>query len=58
MLLEGPTWIERLYALLPEEKQPRWRAIGHDIYRTVGGYVFGNLAISLIAGTADDDRAH
>jgi predicted PurR-regulated permease PerM len=50
MLLEGPAWIERLYSLLPEEKQPRWRAIGRDIYRTIGGYVTGNLAISLIAG--------
>ena len=50
MLLEGPVWIERLYSLLPEEKQPRWRAIGRDIYRTIGGYVTGNLAISLIAG--------
>jgi predicted PurR-regulated permease PerM len=50
MLLEGPAWMERLYSLLPEEKQPRWRAIGHDIYQTIGGYVTGNLAISLIAG--------
>ena len=50
MLLEGPAWMERLYSLLPEEKQPRWRAIGQDIYRTIGGYVTGNLAISLIAG--------
>ena len=30
-----------LYGLLPEEKQPRWRAIGQDIYRTIGGYVTG-----------------
>src|SRR5262249_12098468 len=30
--------------------QPRWRKVGHDVYRTVGGYVTGNLAISLIAG--------
>ena len=52
MLLEGPAWMERLYGLLPEEKQPRWRAIGRDIYRTIGGYVTGNLAISLIAGIA------
>jgi predicted PurR-regulated permease PerM len=42
--------MERLYGLLPEEKQPRWRAIGRDIYRTIGGYVTGNLTISLIAG--------
>jgi predicted PurR-regulated permease PerM len=50
MLLEGPAWMERIYGLLPEEKQPRWRAIGRDIYRTIGGYVTGNLTISLIAG--------
>jgi predicted PurR-regulated permease PerM len=52
MLLEGPAWMERLYSLLPEDKQPRWRAIGHEIYRTIGGYVTGNLAISVIAGFA------
>jgi predicted PurR-regulated permease PerM len=51
MLLEGPAWMERLYGLLPPESQPRWRKIGHDIYRTVGGYVTGNLLISLIAGS-------
>lgn len=50
MLLEGPRWVERVYGLLPEEAQPRWRAVGRDIYRTVGGYVSGNLLISLIAG--------
>jgi predicted PurR-regulated permease PerM len=50
MLLEGPAWVERIYGLLPEEKQPRWRRVGYDIYRTIGGYVTGNLAISMIAG--------
>jgi predicted PurR-regulated permease PerM len=51
MLLEGPQWIDRLFGLLPPASQPRWRKVGHDIYRTVGGYVTGNLLISLIAGT-------
>jgi len=50
MLLEGPAWMDRLYRLLPPESQPRWRAVGRDIYRQVGGYVTGNLVISLIAG--------
>jgi predicted PurR-regulated permease PerM len=50
MLLEGPAWMERFYGLLPRESQGRWRAVGHEIYRQVGGYVTGNLAISLIAG--------
>ena len=50
MLLEGPAWVERIYGLISEPAQPRWRKVGGDIYRTVGGYVTGNLAISLIAG--------
>jgi predicted PurR-regulated permease PerM len=52
MLLEGPAWVERIYGLLPETSQPRWRRVGRDIYRTVGGYVTGNLAISFVAGVA------
>src|SRR5262245_30796375 len=50
MVLEGPNWVERFYSLLPPESQPRWRKVGQDIYGTVGGYVTGNLLISLIAG--------
>ena len=50
MLLEGPAWVERFYALLPEGQQPRVRRLGQEVYRTIGGYVTGNLAISLIAG--------
>jgi predicted PurR-regulated permease PerM len=50
MVLEGPAWVDRAYSLLPPESQPRWRKVGHDIYGTVGGYVTGNLLISLIAG--------
>jgi predicted PurR-regulated permease PerM len=52
MLLEGPRWMERFYGMLPERSQETWRGIGHDIYRTVGGYVTGNLLISVIAGVA------
>ena len=50
MLIEGPMWVERFYSLLPEASQPRWRNVGQQIYRTVGGYVTGNLAISFVAG--------
>jgi predicted PurR-regulated permease PerM len=50
MLLEGPAWMERFYSLLPAGSQERWRGIGNQIYRTVGGYVTGNLLISVIAG--------
>src|SRR6266550_1617916 len=50
MLLEGRKWIESFFSMLAPAPQRRWRAVGHDIYRTVGGYVTGNLLISLIAG--------
>ena len=52
MLLEGRDWVERVYSLLPEESQPRWRRVGGEIYRTIGGYVTGNIVISLIAGAS------
>ena len=52
MLLEGPRWMERFYGLLPEGSRETWRGIGRDIYRTVGGYVTGNLLISVIAGVS------
>ena len=52
MLLEGPAWIERGLGLMTEPSQQRWRAVGRDVYRTVGGYVTGNLLISFVAGTA------
>jgi predicted PurR-regulated permease PerM len=50
MLLEGPAWMERFYSLLPEGSRGRWEKIGQQIYRTIGGYVTGNLLISVIAG--------
>jgi predicted PurR-regulated permease PerM len=50
MLLEGRNWVDSFYGLLPEASQPRWRKVGTDIYKAVGGYVVGNLVISVIAG--------
>ena len=51
MLLEGPRWVERFFSLLsPPVCGRAGRAVGREIYGTVGGYVTGNLLISLIAG--------
>lgn len=50
MLLEGPGLIERGYALMSPEAERRWRRVGAEIYRTVGGYVTGALTIAFIAG--------
>jgi predicted PurR-regulated permease PerM len=52
MLLEGPRAVRRFLEFLPEGARPRWERVAADIYRTVGGYVTGNLLISLIAGVA------
>jgi predicted PurR-regulated permease PerM len=52
MLLEGPRIVTRVREALPEHMKPRWDRVAGDIYRTVGGYVGGNLLISVIAGVA------
>jgi predicted PurR-regulated permease PerM len=52
MLLEGRAWTDRAFSLFPESAQPRARRVGHELYRTVGGYVTGNILISVIAGAS------
>jgi predicted PurR-regulated permease PerM len=52
MLLDGRRMIERFYNFLPAESRPRWQRIGGEIYSTVGGYVTGNVFISVIAAVA------
>jgi predicted PurR-regulated permease PerM len=52
MLLEGPTWVERGYALVPEESRPRRRRVGTEIYMTVGGFVLGAIVIATVAGVS------
>jgi predicted PurR-regulated permease PerM len=51
MLLEGPRTIDGLLRLVPESARPRYERVGRDIYRSISGYVTGNLLISLVAGT-------
>jgi len=50
MLLEGPRTVSTLMGLLPEAARPRFERVGGEIYRTISGYVTGNLVISLVAG--------
>jgi predicted PurR-regulated permease PerM len=52
MLLEGPGWIERGFTAMEPDTEARWRVVGERIYRIVGGYITGNLAISAIAAAA------
>jgi predicted PurR-regulated permease PerM len=50
MLLEGPMWMERVYSLFSTPTQKRLRGINGAIAQAVGGYVTGNLLISVVAG--------
>ena len=50
MLLEGPMWLKRFYALFSEKTAKRLEGIFGNIGTVVGGYVSGNLLISMIAG--------
>src|SRR3954463_5571951 len=50
MLLEGPAWRDRFIVLLPAGGQARAHRMAGEIANTIGGYVTGNLLISVIAG--------
>jgi len=52
MLLEGPSWLETLWRVVPEHHHEHARRLAGQMYRAVSGYVTGNLLTSLIAGLA------
>jgi predicted PurR-regulated permease PerM len=49
--LGGRAWFDAIVDVMPEDSRVRWRRGGTGISSAVGGYVTGNLLISLIAGT-------
>jgi predicted PurR-regulated permease PerM len=49
--LGGRRWFDSLVGLTPERAQVRLRRTGSGIATAVGGYVSGNLLISVICGT-------
>ncbi|MEU7524273.1 AI-2E family transporter [Saccharothrix sp. NPDC042600] len=49
-LADLPRIRQGLYRLVPHSRRPRAILIGDEIFAKVGGYVLGNLIISLIAG--------
>lgn len=48
--LGGGEWFEAVLRAVPEKSRDRWHRIGDGTLRAVGGYVSGNLLISVIAG--------
>ena len=51
MLLEGPRTVDGILRIVPDSARPRYERVGREIYRSISGYVTGNLLISLLAGT-------
>jgi predicted PurR-regulated permease PerM len=51
LLIGGRQWFDSLVELAPLGARPRLRRTGAGISSAVGGYVTGNLLISLICGT-------
>jgi predicted PurR-regulated permease PerM len=50
LLIDGRRLAGVLLALLPDRTRVRWERAGIGVYKTVGGYVTGNILLSLIAG--------
>jgi predicted PurR-regulated permease PerM len=50
LLLDGKRIVNWVFDELGPARGPRLRRIAEDIYRSVGGYVVGNLLISVLAG--------
>jgi predicted PurR-regulated permease PerM len=49
--LGGRAWFEAFLQVVPDGSRERWRRSGRGVSNAVGGYVAGNLLISVIAGT-------
>jgi len=50
MLVEGPSWVDRIVAIQPKSKRAHRKELMRRMYRTVTGYVNGQVIISFIAG--------
>lgn len=52
MLVEGPTWIKRLWGLYQnKEKRTRHQKILRDVYKVINGYINGQVLISIVSAT-------
>lgn len=49
MLVEGPAWLEKMWALHPREHRKHRKELANKMYRIVTGYVNGQLLVAAIA---------
>lgn len=52
MLVEGPKWFELLISNVPKRNQARYREIARRMYRTVSGFVLGQVILAAVAASA------
>jgi predicted PurR-regulated permease PerM len=52
LLLHGDRYSRALISSLPAPSAARWQRLAPQVYRSVSGYVVGNLEISVIAGVS------
>jgi predicted PurR-regulated permease PerM len=50
MVAEGPAWLDKFWSLHPKDKLKRRKKLFNDMYRSVTGYVNGQLLIAFISG--------
>jgi predicted PurR-regulated permease PerM len=51
MLVEGPKLLDKFFAIQPKSKRAERKKLAHRMYKTVTGYVNGQLILALLAGT-------
>jgi predicted PurR-regulated permease PerM len=50
MLVEGPLWLDKYFAMVPAARRDHDRAIAHSMYRGVTGFVNGQVIVAIVAG--------
>lgn len=48
MLIEGPKWLGRFWQIQPKNKREERKAIAQRLYRTVTGYVTGQVSVAVV----------
>ncbi len=50
MLVEGPTWLKRIWAMQDPDKVPKRKRAAERMYQVITGYVNGQLFLAVLAG--------
>ena len=51
MLVEGPNWLKIVWSNIPTKDRAHYQGIAHRMYRTVSGFVNGQVILAAVAGT-------